>query len=122
MGVPCTPAVGPGCVHERCYTTLVFRTNQSASASPVQDAMLQLWLRRMRRFSSLPIVVMHSNVPSPRRLMNATAHRPVESVVLVVVTLAHPALSDRREARPRSPMLRRSAPRHSGCSSTASAC
>ena len=82
----CTSAVAPRCVHERCYTTLVFRSNQSASASPVQDAMLQLWLRRMRRFTALPIVVMHANVPSPRRLMNATALRlQLHRVGLLVV-------------------------------------
>ena len=82
----CTSAVAPRCVHERCYTTLVFRSNQSASASPVQDALLQLWLRRMRRFTALPIVVMHANVPSPRRLMNATALRlQLHRVGLLVV-------------------------------------
>lgn len=83
MPAACSSAAALGCVHERCYTTLVFRSNQSVSASPVQDAMLQLWLRRMRRFTALPIVIMHANVPSPRRLMNATAHQPVESAVLV---------------------------------------
>ena len=85
MSAACSSAAAPGCVHERCYTTLVFRSNESASASPVQDAMLTLWLRRMRRFTALPIVVMHANVPSPRRLMNATARPPVESAVLVAL-------------------------------------
>ena len=89
MAAACSSSAAPGCVHERCYTTLVFRSNQSVSTSPVQDAMLQLWLRRMRRFTALPIVVMHANVPSPRRLMNATAHRSVESAMLVA-TLPSP--------------------------------
>ena len=99
----CTSAAAPRCVHERCYTTLVFRSNQSASASPVQDAMLQLWLRRMRRFTALPIVVMHANVPSPRRLMNATAHQPVDGGLLVACHGRPPW--PHRKARPRSTTL-----------------
>ena len=82
-----TSRAAPGTVHERCYTTLAFRGNSTAARrSPVQDGMLQLWIRRLRSFTALPIVIMHANMPSPKRLMNATAYRlQLHRVSLLIV-------------------------------------
>ena len=44
------------------------------------------WIRQLRSFTSLPILIMHANVPSPERLMNATALRlQLHRVSLLVV-------------------------------------
>tara|TARA_B110001452_G_C15205039_1_gene418049 strand:- start:575 stop:1507 length:933 start_codon:yes stop_codon:yes gene_type:complete len=81
-----------GCVHERCYTTLLFRpqnqTTMARRSYELDEFMLGLWVRRLRGSTMLPIVVMHANMPSvrARRLLNATANRvQLQRVGLVVV-------------------------------------